>query len=143
MKVHGIQNISIMIQKQKWFIHIGEDSYDDLDSFLRIINTSSLDLDVDISECYTLEILVWIENCRNFYPIYTEQVLRCPKYYTSNFGFVYSDKVKKTFKHIQIRSRKLSNIQSNSRQMYCVYPFAATFVHVICTLTAIESKSNT
>ena len=69
---------------------------DDLEGFLRSVNTCSLDLNVDIYEHDTIYMLAWIYNHRHFSPISTKQNLRYPKGCISKFGFVEAKRIKQT-----------------------------------------------
>ena len=52
-----------------------EDSDDNLDDFIRIINTSSLALYVDIPDRDTVETLARVDNYRHVYSIFNRQML--------------------------------------------------------------------
>ena len=59
-----------------------------MDVFLTCINTSFLDLDVNISERDIVDIFVCIDSYFQVYPISNKQKLRDLKYYIPNLGFV-------------------------------------------------------
>ena len=76
-----------------------DDVDEDLDEFLRTINYTELDGNVDLSEDQVTATLGWIYGERHISPVKSKQTERDPEQYTSNFGFISPAKVKETFKH--------------------------------------------